>query len=513
MPQRNDRIGKIEIIERLGEGSMGEVFLARDTIIGREVAIKVIRRVSLPPPDGLERFLRETQTAGRLNHPNLVTIHEFGEKAGVLFQVMDFVPGEDLITACRDPLLPAKGALELLAQVCDGLAYTHQRGILHRNLKPSNVRIGRISGRPTPKILDIGMSRVAGNDPSGTGAHLRTLAYAAPESFHTNAKLDARSDLFSVGVLLYQALTGICPFEGDTPAAIAQRILHEEPEPLDLEQFPDLSPGIQGILNQALAKDPARRFASAETLAEALRAARDPGWSPDLAPPLLAKGASSFPVQAKLQPDRPGRSHAFLAWSSALVTIAVLGGGGYWLRVRRRAVVRTPEIAAAEAPKAPQAAPVAAAPPPVPVTPPASPAPPAAPPAPPPAATPPAPAPSPAPQPKPQGSFPAHYTTLDEVEAGLPSDPQGAFAFLDPKVAAEPANERATALRIVALYGLARYSECGKAIHDAREAGHPLWAMALRQPALLKMLKQDALAPRIPRKKPAAPQTAAPAAP
>jgi hypothetical protein len=100
------------------------------------------------------------------------------------------------------------------------------------------------------------------------------------------------------------------------------------------------------------------------------------------------------------------------------------------------------------------------------------------------------------------------------VEAGLPKDPQGAFAFLDPLVTSEPGNERATALRIVALYGLARYSECGKAIHDAREAGHPLWAMALRQPVLLKMLKQDALAPKIPRKKapaPAQPTTPVPA--
>jgi serine/threonine-protein kinase len=512
MPQRNDRIGKIEIIERLGEGSMGEVFLARDTIIGREVAIKVIRRVSLPAPDGVERFMRETQAAGRLNHPNLVTIHEFGEKGGVLFQVMDYVPGEDLATVCQDPLFPAKEALGLLAQVCDGLAYAHQRGILHRNLKPSNIRIGRTSGRPTPKILDIGMTRAAGNDPAGTAAHLATLAYAAPESLQPG-KLDARSDLFSVGVLAYQILTGRCPFEGDTPDAIAQRILHEEPEPLDLERFPELSPSIQGILNQALAKDPARRPASAEALAEALRAVRDPSWTPDLTSPLLVKGATTLSLPTHRPTTvRPARSHAFLAWSSGLITIAVLGGAGYWLRERHR-LVRPADAPAAEAPKAaPAVTATLPAPPPAPPAAPATPPPAAA--VPPPAATVPPPAAAPAPA-KPQtGSTPSHYASLDEVEAGLPKDPQGAFAFLDPLVTSEPGNERATALRIVALYGLARYSECGKAIHDAREAGHPLWAMALRQPVLLKMLKQDALAPKIPRKKapaPAQPTTPVPA--
>jgi len=456
MTNRIDRVGKFEIIERLGEGGMGEVFLARDTIIGREVALKIFRRASLAPPDPEARFLRESQAVSRLNHPNLVTIHEFGDKGGALYQAMDYVAGEDLTVLFRDRALAPKEALELLAQVCDGLAHAHQHGILHRDLKPANVRMGRVAGRPAPKILDLGMTRLPGHD----AAQLATLACSAPEALQ--GKAEARSDLFSAGCLLYEALTGSSPFAADSPAAIAQRVREEQPAPLDLGLFPELSPAIQDILAQALAKDPADRFASAEAMAEAFRAARNPAWSPQH-PAETLTSARLIPVPK----PTPARSRAPLAWSFVLALVVLGGAGGYWQRSRRRKPPAPAPAPIAPIVTAPQSAPLPP-PPPVPETPP----------------------------PAPKGP-----ATLDEAAGALEKDPLGALAFLDQAVGAQGAEERAYALRIVALYNLGRYGESGKAIRDAREAGHSLWPMALKNPPLRAMLERNARDPHLPKRK------------
>jgi len=497
MTPRLDRIGKFELMESLGEGGLGQVFLARDTIIGREVAVKIIRRASLAPPDPQGRFLREIQAASRLSHPNLATIHEFGEKGGSLFLVMDYVPGDDLATAVRSGAIPPKDLLELLAQVCDGLAYAHNRGMLHRNLKPSNIRIGRAAGRPAPKLLDFALTRIAADEPAAAAAHLASLAYAAPETFH-GGKADGRADLFSVGVLLYEALTGANPFAGDGAAAIAQKVHHEEPPALDPARFPELSPALPDLLARALAKDPARRFPTAEAMAEALRAARNPGWTPDLDPPMAATPARPFIVPARAERSPGAGSRRFLPWLAALLTLLVLGAGtaaGLNLRARHRAAQPPPPPLTVPSPLQPPAVPEPA--PPAPAQAPAAPAlsqtPSAAVPA---AAAPPAP---------PVPTAPKAFTSLDQAAAGLEHNPQAALDYLEQAVAADPANERAAALRIVALYRLARYGPCSKAIRDAREAGHPLWPMALRNPPLREMLEQDAKQPRLTRRKPTPP--------
>ena len=487
MANSTDRIGKFEIIERLGEGSMGEVFLARDTIIGREVAIKTIRRTSQPGPDGPARLFREIQAASRLSHPNLVTIHEFGEKGGLLFMVMEHVAGDDLGTLFRGHGLTPREVLDLLAQVCDGLAYAHQQGLTHRNLKPANVRLGRVSGRPAAKILDTGLTRVPGTDPAGTAAHLATLEYTAPEVFQ-GGKVDGRADIFAVGVMLHEALSGSHPFAGDTPAAIAQRIIHEHPAPLDLELLSDISPAIQGVLAHALSKDPARRFATPEILAASLRSARNPDWTAQAELPTPVQPAMTLPGLNLPRPDRPSTRRVWPWILAALVLLTLAGGLGLrsWRQSARQqaaaAVPAAPEPAV-PAPAVPEPAVPAATPPPAVPTPvPAVPAPQ-------PAAPRPAPAALPA-LPK------APYATLDQAGAALAKDPQGVLGYLEPAVAAEPDNERAAAMRIVALYNLGRYGACSKAIHEAREAGHPLWPMALKQPALRRMLEQDAAAPQ-----------------
>ena len=273
------RIGKFEIQERLGEGAMGEVFLARDSLLGREVAIKTFTAATLATPEARERFFREAQSTARLNHPNLITIHEFNEDRGVLFMAMEYVPGDDLARLLEGGELPAPQMLELLAQVCDGLAFAHGRGILHRDLKPSNIRIARIGGRLVAKVLDFGIARLTGGDPARSHNRLGTYGYMAPE-YLQSGKPDARSDLFAVGVILYEALAGARPF-GDGPAAtVLTRILAEEPPPLDPARLGGISPAIQKVVTRALAKNPVDRYPNAEALALDLRAARDPLWEP-----------------------------------------------------------------------------------------------------------------------------------------------------------------------------------------------------------------------------------------
>jgi len=509
MTSRLTRVGKFEIIQPLGEGAMGEVFLARDTLIGREVALKTIHPAVASAQETRERFLREAQAAGRLNHPNLVSIHEFGEDHGVLFMAMEYVAGDDLGTLMRERTLTPKAILGLLAQVCDGLAYAHQRGVVHRDLKPSNIRVGRSSGHPAAKIMDFGIARMADSELTATGTLLGTLGYMAPEYIQTG-KPDARSDLFAVGVILHEALTGAKPFEGDTAATILHRILTEEPPLLDLEQLGTISPAIQGVLRQALAKDPAQRYPSAAALAEALRGAQDPYWRPEAQAERAARTAKALMVPGLPPRDAetpfPGRA-VLLAVTALAVAGTLALGARAWLRHRHR-----PQ---------PVPAPVAVAPPvqPPPAMVPALPAasdplaqapanglPPTSAAVPVPSATT-APAarpepPKPAAKPTLKGAAKPAYASVDEATADLKRDPEAALAYLGALVASEPGNERAVALRVVALYDAGKYAECARAMGEARAMGHPILVLAQRYPAFRGMLQADRLNPRLPRRRP-----------
>ncbi|HEX9082634.1 MAG TPA: serine/threonine-protein kinase, partial [Holophagaceae bacterium] len=213
------QLGKFKILRQLGHGAMGEVYLGQDPAIGREVAIKTIRSEAALGPEARERFAREAQAAGTLNHPNLVTIHEFGEDQGMLYLAMEYVPGSDLGALFRERALAPVDLLEVLAQVCDGLAYAHARGVLHRDIKPSNIRVHREGAGWRAKVMDFGVARMEGSDLTSTGTILGTFGYMAPE-YIRNGAAEARSDLFAVGVMLYEGLSGRRPFEGDTTATI-----------------------------------------------------------------------------------------------------------------------------------------------------------------------------------------------------------------------------------------------------------------------------------------------------
>ncbi|HJW31767.1 MAG TPA: serine/threonine-protein kinase [Holophagaceae bacterium] len=271
------KLGKFEIIRLLGQGSMGEVYLGRDPLIGREVAIKVIHAASTLGKDARDRFAREARAAGVLNHPNIVTIHELGEDQGVLYLAMEHVKGEDLASLLREGNLSAREVVEVLAQVCDGLAVAHRQHILHRDIKPSNIKVVWDGTVLQAKILDFGVAKHINSDTTDEGTVFGTVNYMAPE-YLQSGRPDARSDLFAVGVVLYEALAGAPPFDGPSPGAIIYRLLHEAPQQLPKEVMQGLSPDLQSVLNRTLAKDPGNRFQTAEDLAKALRGTLDPNW-------------------------------------------------------------------------------------------------------------------------------------------------------------------------------------------------------------------------------------------
>jgi serine/threonine-protein kinase len=497
----HSRIGKFEIIEPIGAGAASAVFLARDTIIGREVALKTIQPEAFSGSEARERFFRQAQAAGRLSHSNLVAIHEFGEDAGVAFLAMEPVAGKDLLQLFKEGSLRPQDSLELLAQVCDALAYAHAKGVVHLDLRPSNIMVSTASGRPTAKVLDIGFTRLAGQDA------LPQIAPLAPEQTHSG-KPDPRSDLFALGAILYEALAGSHPFQAEDPATTRHRLLAEDPAPLESDRLAGVSPAVQGILDRALAKDPNRRFSTAAALAEVLRAARNPAWSPQADLDRLAKAAKArfvpgLPVPAEPKP----RGGSGRIWAGALITLAVLaalGAGGWYLkRHHHRRSVPAPVVAAA----------IPAPPPPVPVpapvpTDPALAQPQAA-------AQVQAPAPAPAPVPAPAPPAPAQpqplphstFRTIEEAEAGLTRNPTSALAFCEAALAADGNDEKAMALRIAALYNLGRYSPCARAMVEAKAAGHTIWALSLKSAAMHQMLQAEREDPKLPhRPKPAQPE-------
>ncbi|MBI3132024.1 MAG: serine/threonine protein kinase [Acidobacteria bacterium] len=297
------KLGKFEIIRLLGQGSMGEVYLGRDPLIGREVAIKVIHAASTLGKDARDRFAREARAAGVLNHPNIVTIHELGEDQGVLYLAMEHVKGEDLASLLREGSLTGPEVVEVLAQVCDGLAVAHRHHILHRDIKPSNIKVIWDGTVLQAKILDFGVAKHINSDTTDEGTVFGTVNYMAPE-YLQSGRPDARSDLFAVGVVLYEALTGSPPFDGPSPGAIIYRLLHEAPQQLPKEVMAGLSPDLQSVLNRTLAKDPGNRFQTAEELAKALRGSLDPKWHFDKE---QATVALQIPRKGSgLAPSKPG---------------------------------------------------------------------------------------------------------------------------------------------------------------------------------------------------------------
>jgi hypothetical protein len=270
------QIGRYEILLELGRGAMGAVYQARDPQIDRTVAIKVILTQGLSPRDlenYKQRFYREARAAGKMAHPGIVTIHDIAEdESGHPYLVMEFVEGstlEDIVETHlgRGEQMPLDKALDIAIQVANALDYAHKRGVVHRDVKPANVLV---TPEGIAKIADFGIAKISGVSLTQTGSFLGTPAFMSPEQFSGGA-IEARSDLFSLGAMLYWVFTGQQPFGGDTLTTVSFRIVFTYPIPATTAN-PHLPPDLQTVLMRCLAKNPAERYASCRDLAEDLKA-------------------------------------------------------------------------------------------------------------------------------------------------------------------------------------------------------------------------------------------------
>ena len=310
------RIGKYEVLGHIATGGMGAVYKARDTQLGREVALKIVPPELAGKPAVLERFHREARHAAKLRHENIVTLYEFGEDNGVYFLAMELIDGIDLheyITR-RGKVTPQR-ARKILIQAARALDHAHHQGIIHRDIKPSNFLITRRRGHSIVKLTDFGLAREAADDEfrvTRDGSTVGSIDYMAPEQARDSRAADIRSDLYSLGCTLYHMLAGRPPFN---EGGLTERLFkHIEAEPPDVRQFnPETTPDLLRVLRRLLAKKPEDRYQTpAELLADLTRrpgrarAQRDPGSSDIIAAgPPTAPPSSSATLLQTLPPAIP----------------------------------------------------------------------------------------------------------------------------------------------------------------------------------------------------------------
>ena len=271
-PVFNDRY---EIHSRIGRGGMADVFLARDRLLDRPVAVKVLFPEYATDPSFVERFRREAQSAANLNHPNIVGVYDWGRQSGTYFIVMEYVNGRTLADLVKaDGPLPAQRATDIAFDVGGALGFAHRNGVVHRDVKPGNILVA-----PTGavKVADFGIARALNSsteaDLTQAGAVMGTATYFSPEQAQ-GANPDPRSDLYSLGIVMYEMVAGKPPFSGGNPVAIAYRQVHDTPQPLS-ELRPDVPRGYEAITMKLLAKSPANRYATADELRADLRRFRE----------------------------------------------------------------------------------------------------------------------------------------------------------------------------------------------------------------------------------------------
>jgi hypothetical protein len=249
---------------------MGVVYRALDPLLGRYVAIKVMSQGIATDQELRNRFMREARAAGSLQHPNIITIFDFGEADGLLYIAMEYVEGADLseIMERRDPL-PITAKVDIIVDVLHALDYAHQRKVVHRDVKPANIRVS-VDGRA--KLMDFGIARLEKSDLTRSGMMIGTPDYMAPEQI-TGGEITPATDVFAVGAVLYEFLTGRPTFQGETLHALIYQVINQQPAPLR-EVSASVPAALQPIVDRALAKDPAERYPSAAAMAEALSSVR-----------------------------------------------------------------------------------------------------------------------------------------------------------------------------------------------------------------------------------------------
>jgi eukaryotic-like serine/threonine-protein kinase len=321
-----EKLGPYEIIAPLGEGGMGEVYRARDSRLGREVAVKILPASFSHDLDRLRRFEQEARAAGALNHPNIVAVYDIGAHQGTPYLVMELLEGSTVRDRLRDGALPPRKAIECAVQIAQGLAAAHDKGIVHRDLKPDNIFVCR-DGRA--KILDFGLAKLTAaeadqatvtdlelDDQTEAGAVLGTAGYMSPEQVR-GEKAGPRSDVFSFGAVLYEMLSGQRAFQGRTSADRASAILKEDPPELSA-QGRNVPAALDRIMRHCLEKNPEERFQSARDLAFHLESSSlISESSAELTSPLPTLGVAPS-----------------LRWLIAFLALTIIAAGAWWFRVR-----------------------------------------------------------------------------------------------------------------------------------------------------------------------------------
>lgn len=357
-------IGRYALKHKLGEGGLGTVYEAWDPLLSRNVAVKTLQFDLMPAQraalDGL--FLNEARAVAGLNHPHIVTIHDAGLSAHGVYIAMERLEGRDLRQAIAGGWRPAPAqAAQLVRRVADALAYAHARGVVHCDIKPANIFLTR---KDKPTVLDFGIARVAHGAQGAVIPALEGLVagsphYLAPEQLE-GGRIDGRTDVYALGVVLYELLAGRKAFEGDSLEQIVNAVLHANPAPAN-EVRHEVPPGLAGVAMKAMARDPEQRYASAAALSQALRPWQERSTHDDTLPPAL--GAD--------KPARPRRRPAVPLWAGAATLLAlVLVGAGWTWRDQTPEPARV--LAPAPAPAVAEAAPQPPPPPAADVAPPAA---------------------------------------------------------------------------------------------------------------------------------------------
>lgn len=320
--------GRYRTVERVGSGGMADVYLAEDTQLGRRVAVKLLHRRFAEDREFVERFRREASSAAGLSHPNIVGVFDRGEWDGTSYIAMEYLDGRTLKQLLIDPTQPAPldpvRAIDLTVQILRAARFAHKRGVIHRDLKPHNVMV---DAEDRAKVTDFGIARAGASDMTQTGSIMGTAQYLSPEQAQGHA-VTPQSDLYSIGICLYEMLTGRLPFDGESAVTIALKQVNEAPiAPSAFNAA--VTPELEGVVLHALEKNPAHRFADADEFILALERARTNilEGSPDQMTAAFAMiGPAPSPSHEVVAEDGDGRSRAW--WIALLVVILLLGGAG-----------------------------------------------------------------------------------------------------------------------------------------------------------------------------------------
>jgi serine/threonine-protein kinase len=338
--------GRYRITGRIGTGGMADVYCAHDSHLDRDIALKVLHRRFAQDDEFVERFRREASSAAGLQHPNVVGVFDRGEYDDTYYIAMEYLRGRTLkqLIAEEAPLDQVR-ALDITVQVLRAAGFGHRRGVIHRDFKPQNVIV---DDEDRVKVTDFGIARAGASEITETGSIMGTAQYLSPEQAQGTSAAEA-SDLYSIGVMLYEMLTGLLPFDGDSAVAVALRHLTEPPPPVHLQR-PDVHPALEAVVNQALAKDPGQRFVDADSFIAALEHVRpllqalQPGvdtadWAM-LAPPTDYRHPYET-MAAPLPPYPPAqepRRRRIWPWVLLALLVAALAAGGFYLATHKSQV-------------------------------------------------------------------------------------------------------------------------------------------------------------------------------